>query len=150
MKCWVAFIFFFLQGNKFAFFKKKSYVLLSKKVLSTCFPYVLMLTTLCWSVVFNVYWLIDILWVSSHIIFRKNYSGPLLYKIDFVYLVRTFMYPFNSSNTYCFLQTKEFVFTTNLLVSKIRTAVVCNLRFSALAVFLMVEDITKGNFEKRT
>ena len=48
------------------------------------------------------------------------------------------------------LQTKEFVFTTNLLVSKVRTAVVCNLRFSAFAVFLMVEDITKGNFEKRT
>ena len=60
------------------------------------------------------------------------------------------MYPFNSSNTYYFLQTKEFVFTTNLLVSKVRTAVVCNLRFSALAVFLMVEDITIGNFEKRT
>ena len=68
-----------------------------------------------------------------------------------MYLVSTFMYPFNSSNTtYYFLQTKEFVFTTNLLVSKVRTAVVCNLRFSALAVFLMVEDITKGNFEKRT
>ena len=44
---------------------------------------------------------------------------------------------------YYFIMTKEFGFTTNLLVSKIRTAVVCNLRFSALAVFLMVEDITK-------